>query len=358
MENYSYSEMSSERRHIDPKRYRHEEYVARINRVIDYIEANIGSQLTPAELADVACFSRFHFHRIFAALIGETLHQFIKRVRIEKAATMLVFNPKKSITEVAFDCGFTGSATFARAFKQAYGISAGAWRTGAFKAFCEDIGEKSKNCKVDRNNEQTISKNRKDFDISPSYFDSGTNFDGAVGLQSPTHRRRNAMSLKKQLRVSVETLPEQTVVYVRHIGPYQGDATLFERLYTKLFSWAGPRGLLNFPRTKAICVYHDNPEITDENKLRTSVCITAPSDTEIDGDIGKMTLAAGKYALARFELKPDEYGEAWRQVYGEWLPDSGYQPDDRPCFELYHNNCTDHPEKIAVLDICVPVKPL
>ena len=71
-----------------------------------------------------------------------------------------------------------------------------------------------------------------------------------------------------------------------------------------------------------------------------------------------MTLAAGQYAVARFELLPDQYAQAWHAVYGGWLPDSGFQPNDGPAFEWYHNDCREHPEKKAIVDICLPVRPL
>lgn len=79
----------------DSKKYLREDYTARINRVIDYIEANIDKDLSLEELANVAHFSPFHFHRIFSAMVGETLNGFTQRIRIEKAAAKLVLNPKK-----------------------------------------------------------------------------------------------------------------------------------------------------------------------------------------------------------------------------------------------------------------------
>ena len=158
--------------------------------------------------------------------------------------------------------------------------------------------------------------------------------------------------------VEVKELPEITLAYVRYVGPYKGDGQLFERLFNKLFQWAGSRNLLRFPDTKTIIIYHDNPDITDESKLRVSVCVSVPADTAVDGEIGKMILPAGKYAMARFELSDDEYQEAWDWVYGTWLPESGYQPDDRPCFEMYYNDPKTHPEGKSIVDICVGVKPL
>ena len=92
------------------------EYIARVNRVIDHIEQNLASSLPLAHLAEVACFSPFHFHRIFKALTGETLTAFVQRLRIERAASMLVSEPETPVTHIALDCGFASSASFARVF--------------------------------------------------------------------------------------------------------------------------------------------------------------------------------------------------------------------------------------------------
>ena len=118
------------------------------------------------------------------------------------------------------------------------------------------------------------------------------------------------------------------------------------------------RGLLHFPETKFITIYHDNPDITDETKLRTDVCLTVPAGTQVDGEIGKAKIPAGKYAVAHFEITPDQYQDAWNAVYGGWLPEGGYQPDDGPCYELYLNDPKEHPEGKHIVDICVPVRPL
>jgi len=112
-------------------RYLREEYVARINRVIDFIDRNLREELSLQKLALVAHFSPFHFHRIFRAIVGEPLNQFIQRIRLEKAAAHLFEWPKKSITDIAFDCGFTSSSSFARAFKDYFHMSATEWRESA-----------------------------------------------------------------------------------------------------------------------------------------------------------------------------------------------------------------------------------
>ena len=77
------------------QKYQRDEYIFRVNRVIDYIETNIDKDLSLEDLARIANFSQFHFHRIFRAIVGETLNRFIQRMRVEKAATQLMANPKK-----------------------------------------------------------------------------------------------------------------------------------------------------------------------------------------------------------------------------------------------------------------------
>lgn len=315
-----------------------DEYISRINRVIDHIESHIDRPMSLEELADVAHFSRFHFHRIFKALVGETLHQFIQRIRVEKAAVRLIAQPKKSITEIALDCGFSGSAAFARAFRQAYGTSATRWRA------------QSKIRQTNGNPGQHPSNFREAYDVSSPYLDPDSN------NQAWRIRMKEGKQLEAQ--VEVRDFPDMTVAYVRHIGPYKGDEALFKGLYEKLFKWAGARDLLNVPGTQVLSVYHDDPEITDESKLRTSVCITVPQETKVDGEIGKMVIPGGKYAAARFEIRSDEFGDAWNAVCGGWLPDSGYQPDDRPSFELSLNDPSTHPAGKFVVEICIPVKPL
>ncbi len=319
----------------------HIEYIARINRVIDFVSDNIDQELSLGKLAAVANFSPFHFHRIFRALVGETPNSYVQRIRAEKAASQLINNPGKSITEIALDCGFSGSAPFARVFRDTFKMSASRWRAAGKPPESTNGTLKSKNG-------QLFSKIHREFSVSPGYFDPDT------------HNQFWEITMKEgmQAKVEVRHMPEMSLVYVRHIGPYQGDSKLFEGLFGKLMTWAGPRGLLRFPETKSICVYYDDPGITDEQKLRIDVCITVTEDVDVEGEIGKMTVAGGRYAVARFEVKGEEFQQAWDAVYGGWLPESGYQPGDGPCYEIYHNDPQQHPEGKCIVDICVPVKPL
>ncbi|MEM7184342.1 MAG: AraC family transcriptional regulator [Spirochaetota bacterium] len=318
--------------------YTKREYQNRINRVIDFIEKNLEEELSLGKLSGVANFSPHHFHRIFSANIGEPLNQFIQRLRLEKAAGKLLADSGTSITQIALDCGFSSSSAFARTFKDFYGTSASKWREEKFAKNSKIRKVKSKDCEDSLHNSVTITDNN---------------------TQTRNHTMPKQSEFKQPISVEVRELPSTSVVYLRHIGNFKEAPQLFQEMFSKLINWTGARNLLNFPETKVMTVYHDNPEITEEDKMRTSLCITVPQETQVEGEIGKMTLQGGKYAIAHFELQdPQEFAAAWNGLYGRWLPESGFQPNDGPPFEVYLNNPAEHPEKLSIVDIYLPVKVL
>jgi len=322
---------------VTTERERTREYWARINRAVDYIDAHLAEEMNLRDIASAAFFSPYHFHRIFRSLMGEPVHQFVQRVRLEKAARFLVADRRKSVTRVALECGYQNPAAFSRAFRGVFGCSPSQWRRGGHLKSKISTAE-GKDGKEDHH------------DVGYRHEEAGDT------LRLMT--RRNPMSEAFEMDVRVEELPETTVAYVRHVGPYAGDSELFKGLFGRLFAWAGPRNLIRPPETQVMAIYHDDPGVTDQENLRTSVGLSVPPDTEISGEIGKLTMAAGTYAQARFELAPDQYQAAWEAVYGGWLPKSGYQPDDGPAFERYLNSPDDHPEGKHIVEICLPVKPL
>lgn len=326
------------------------EYIARLNRVIDYIHDNIDKTMTVAELSHVATFSQFHFHRIFTAMMGETVLSFIQRKRIEKAANALINNPSVSVTEIALDHGFSGSASFARLFKQSFKMSASEWRKGGYKSFEKLSSMHSKNGK-------TNSRNGKEKEDSISYINGYREDDVTYSsIKNSMFNGETAMSILEKTKVEVKEIPAMTVAYIRHIGPYKGNEELFGSLWGRMMAWAGPRNLLSQKDMKSLCLYHDNPEVTNDENLMLDICITVPEDTEVGGDVGKRVIDGGKYAVAHFEIHPEQYQDAWNYMYGEWLPQSGYEPADGPCYEQCLNNPGEDPEGKHIINICVPVK--
>ena len=302
---------------IDQAELKRQEYVGRINRVIDHIRENLTGDLRLDALAHVASFSPYHFHRVFKAIVGETLNGFIRRVRVQSAASQLIHNPDRTITEIAVNCGYSSPSAFAREFRQHFGVSASRFRTGGTESlarFREELEER------------------------------GAEFTNPPDLSST----RSDMVF----RVDVRQLPELRVAYVRHVGRYNEIGKTFRRL----MRWAGPRGLFRLPDTKVLAVYYDNPDVTTVDKLRADACVTVPEGTKTRRDIGTMRIPGGLFGVATVEIDPSQYGEAWDRLMTDWMPQSGYQPDGRLCYELYLNNPEKHPEGKHIVEICEPIR--
>jgi AraC family transcriptional regulator len=316
-------------------------YIERVNAVIDYIEANLGSELTLAHLADVAHFSPYHFHRVFGMLVGETLARFIGRLRVERAATLVVQQPRRAITAIATDCGFTNPSSFSRAFKEAFGMSATAWRNGGYLDYQREPGESIRDVIGNIGS------------VTAGYGIIAAELHADSGLMT---WRIRAGTLGTAT-VTVEELPSVHVAYVRHTGRYQGLGEVFTDLFTRLMSWAQPRRLVD-AESWLLALYHDNPSITEDTKLRVSACLTVPPGTATSGDVGQMDVAGGTFAVGHFELGEQDYPEAWYALAGGWLPDSGYEPDNRHPYERYFIGGEAADPTRQPVDICLPVRPL
>lgn len=314
------------------KQYLMEEHKGRINKVMDYISNHLDDDLSLERLAREANFSVSHFHRIFQMITGETVNQYIRRIRVELSANKLVKNPKLSITEIAYSMGFSSSACFAREFQRYFGTSASRYRD-------RELSKKSKIGKTKSSIGKT--KDSQGKEVSASFEDNDN---------------KNNILRRKIMKFSakVKEMPEMNVVYIRHRGPYDqiGDAI------HRVMKWCAARDLIRFPETKVVTVYHDDPSITQKEKLSSDACVTVPPGTKTEGEIGTYVIPGGKFAVASVEITADEFGEAWDKLVGEWIPEHGYQSDERPCYDISLNDPKEHPEGKFIVDICEPIKPL
>ena len=316
-------------------------YVGRVNAVIDYIEAHLGDELTIEQLAEVAHFSPYHFHRIFSSMTGETLGGFVSRLRLEHAANRLVSQPGRSVTDIALECGFANPSSFGRAFREHYGMTPTAWRRGGHRGYKRQ-------------------SRRPHEDPTPAALESTGRF-GISGARLSVETGRTVWDVSAgslgSISVSIEQLPHTEVAYVRYTGRYQGLAEVFSELFARLMGWAEPRGFVS-RGTPLYSLYHDDPSLTDDDHLRVSVCVPVPASTAADRDIGRMAIPAGACAVGRFELGVTDYPEAWYAIAAGWLPESGYEPDDRLPFERYIVGREAGRPDTEVVDIGMPVRPL
>jgi len=205
------------------------EYYQRINRVVDYIDAHLDEEHSLEKLSLIAHFSPFHFHRIFRVLTGETINSYVKRIRLQKAGSMLLSDMERQVAEVATLCGFNSAAVFCRAFKTHFGRS-----TGEFRMHHQE--KESKNGQSNSNNGQSIND-------ATIYFS-----DELINLNRNTNMEKN---------IAVKEMPAMDLIYCRHVGQFDQIGGAYE----KLMKWAGPRGLLRFPETKTLALLRVCPSL-------------------------------------------------------------------------------------------------
>ena len=151
--------------------------------------------------------------------------------------------------------------------------------------------------------------------------------------------------------VRIERIRPLRVAFMRHVGPYpEVGAT-----WGKLMGWAGRRGLLG-PGTTILGVVHDDPEVTPPALVRYDACLVVDGKFQPQGEVGVQEIAAGEYAVASHRGPYAKLGETYARLCGEWLPASGREAADRPCFEMYRNSPQDTRPEDLLTDIYMPLR--
>jgi AraC family transcriptional regulator len=157
------------------------------------------------------------------------------------------------------------------------------------------------------------------------------------------------------MTVQVRSRPSFHVAYMRYVGPFGAHG--IPELWGKLRDGMERRDLLG--AEIKLGVAHDDPDVTDPAKCRYDACVVVPPDFAPDRWVNVADIAGGKYAITEFTGSAHDIRGAWDRLYRSWLPDSGYEPDDRPCLELYRGNpMVDAKAGVFRCELCVPVRPV
>jgi AraC family transcriptional regulator len=278
-------------------------YVDRVNRAIDVIVTQLDQPLRLEEISRAAGFSPCHFHRIFSALMGETLGQFVKRVRLERALSLMSRTPKRPLTDIALACGFASSSDFSRSFKQRYGLPPSrfdlkAWRESRREGMEATVREAAK-------------ENMLGDGVQFPRLPAGENPDG--------------------FEVELRDLPVRTVAYIRVLDPYRGTGVV-EAVH-RLIAWAEARGLAD---RQWLGYMWDDPEIVavEDTRYDVAVDITG-TGVQPDGEVGVFQFPAMRVAQVPVRGSIELEVRAFDWLYGTWLPKSGHVPGDQPSFEAW-----------------------
>ncbi|BCL76243.1 AraC family transcriptional regulator [Jeongeupia sp. HS-3] len=312
------------------------EYSRRMNRVLDHIDRHLDAPLDLATLAGVANFSPFHFHRVFQAWLGETLGDYLRRRRLEVAASTLAIHPDEPVLNVALGVGFGSGEAFARAFKSRFGVTPSEWRRQTPARWQAELDAIRARRMQNRNPDQPDRK----------HDQAGA---GAAG-----HDEGSSPDTEISMNVTIQTLPPARVAYLRHIGPYGPALGQFWRGH--FAPWARTHGLSG---NTSYGIGYDDPSVTPPEKCRYDAAVEVPADFVATGEAGIADLPGGRYAVARFSGDVRTIGDAWMTLTRDWLPSSGYQFDNRPCFERYTGAPDeDTSREDFSCELCIPVRPL
>jgi AraC family transcriptional regulator len=293
-----------------------ETYRHRIERVVEHINNNLNESLSLHQLAEIACFSPYHFHRIFVAVTGETVHSFTQRQRVEKAARLLKFS-EQSVLHISLDVGFSSSATFSRSFKQYFGLS-------------------------------------------PSEFRKKGNLENSkIGKQLfPISQYLVPMALgenKNDFHVELLEFPERRIAYIRVTDSFREGVVL--KAYEQLIGWAKEQGIYESESIFGMSL--DDITITPKNKYRYEVCLTIPETLQVNQQhISTMTLPKCQYATTVVSGNINQVTTAFNYLYNQWLISSSYEPEHQHALELFLDKANVCNWEHFDLKLCVPVKSL
>lgn len=292
----------------------------RVNRAIDYVLGNLDRPLKLEVVAQAACFSPFHFHRVFRAMMGETLSHFVKRVRLERALSMLTHEPKRSLTDIALSCGFGSSSDFSRSFKQRYGVPPSALDIEVFR------------------------KQRRE--------------DWQAAISDPQHRhlldRLPPGENPDDFEVKLRHLPARRVAYIRVLDSFRPDVVA--RAIERLIAWAEARGLAG---GQWLGYMWDDPEIVAHADCRYDVGLDVGFEVEQvlpEGEVSRFEFPPMQVAQVEVRGPIDLELRALDWLFRTWLPTSGYVPTDQPCFEAWIGRPFEHGNEHFELLVQVPVE--
>jgi AraC family transcriptional regulator len=284
----------------------------RLEDAIRYIVEHLDEPIDLRELADHVYLSRFHFHRVFQALLGETVGEVVRRLRLERAATHLRTS-ETPITELAFEAGYATHEAFIRAFRSAFGCTP-----------------------------STMRRRLRYEGHLPT--PNGVHF----GVRSPI--RFAASQGGTSMQVDIREFKPRKAVCMTHRGPYY----MIGQTFAQIAAWIKENGVDAGP---FMALYYDDPEATPPAELRSDAGAFVPDGfVPNDPRVHLVDVAGGTYAVGTHVGPYDGLNNAWGEIMGKWLPSSGYACGMAPGLEIYLDDCAVVPPEKVRTEVCVKVQ--
>ncbi len=271
-----------------------------INQSIDYIIQHFDEDISIEDVANHFHFSTFYFCRSFKKITGESVYEFIKRLRMDQSAIDIKLEKNKPITDIGLDYGYSAS-NYSAAFK----------------------------------------KHRK---MSPVEFRKSTNVTGMPNPFYPEGISDFGTFDEYNCKIKIQELPDFWVIYERMIGNY---VDLKEQWFDFLDKYK------DYIQTNTLLIerFYDDPAISNLNSCLCDICITTDKDCSLGNTT---TIKGGKFATYRFEGEIQNIFCTLQGIFSVWMPISGYEMDKRFGLNIYRE--IDRVNEHVILDLCIPIK--
>lgn len=280
-------------------------YAKRFERVLDYIESNLGESLNTEHLSQVANFSKFHFHRQFAEYVGTSVGRYVQLLRLRQASYQLAFSLQNKVIDIALEAGFENPESFTRAFRNTFGQS-------------------------------------------PSEFRRRPDW-------ASWHERYRFRIPERKQTVQVEIVDFKSICIA--VMEHRGPTERVNESVGQFIAWRKESGLSPKESSRSFGIAYDNPDTTEPAEFRFDICgeVTDEIPLNPQGVITK-SIPGGRCARVRHNGSHARIGESIYPLYRNWLPESGEELRDFPLYFHYLNLMPETPEHELVTDIYLPLK--
>ncbi len=282
--------------------------IERYQKLIEYLESKFKTDITSEDIEDVSFYSYRNINRIFAALQHETIGQFIKRKRLEKAAEFLKYS-EEEISDIALDIGYKDLAAFSKAFK-------------------------------------------KHFNCSPSKYRNSQHIQQEITTIILQEQKENTT---KTLSFAIEYLPRLKILYLQYKGSYE-DIHGIETTWNSLIKYAFKKKLLS-DETILLGEILDDDDITDTLQCRYNAGIILEDHQDFDtkGFFGIKEIPAQKYVKFIHKGSHESCYETYTNIYARWMQDVQLEFADQATLEFYVNDENTTPKEELITEIYIPI---
>ncbi|WP_034156752.1 AraC family transcriptional regulator [Sphingomonas sp. ERG5] len=287
-------------------------YHARMQRVLDYIDQHLDGDLDLETVSRVAAFSKFHFHRQFRATFELSVHRYVQLARMKRASHQLTSSDAHSVTAIAMDAGYDAPDAFARAFRQRFGQS-------------------------------------------PSSFRKSPDWGPWLMAFGPLDKARNKLMqiIFEHDDVTIRDVPPTPVAIMEH----RGDRAMLGDTFQRFIAWRKAAGLS--PETSpTFTIFRSEREPVVPADYSMDLCIgTDQPIAANDAQMKAGLIPGGRCAVLRYPGNTNNLEPAALYLYRDWLPDSGEEARDFPIYcQRRLSFIPEMPVHEVIVELFLPLK--